>query len=159
MVRKLQEMSHSQWLLRNFSLHHETKGYLRIKEETELRHKARSLAALAPEDLPASSQYLLEIDIDQMEQSFTAVSYWVLAMEAAQREQAIKLQRTRADKRREDQYGANWTQSGGAYTPSQLGKRDFLSMTSQTPKRPTNPRGRAETPEQVGGYSRYFGHT
>ena len=140
MVRKLQEMSHSQWLFRNFSLHHETKGYLRSKEEKELRHQARNLAALAPEDLPASSQYLLEIDVDQMEQSFAAVSYWVLAMKAAQKEQTIKLRRTRADKRREDKHGTNWTNSGRTHTPSQLGKRDFLSMASPTPKRPTNPR-------------------
>jgi hypothetical protein len=100
MVRQLQEMSHSQWLFRNFSLHHETKGYLRMQEEKELRRTARELANLDPEVLPPSSQYLLEIDIDSTELTFSTVSYWVLAMKAAQREQTIKLQQTGADKQR-----------------------------------------------------------
>ena len=142
MVRQLQEMLHSQWLFRNFSLHHETKGYLRIQEEKELRCRARELATLSPEDLPGSSQHLLEIDIDTEEQSFSTVSYWVLAMKAAQKEQAIRLKRTRADKRREDRYGRHWTQSGSTHTPNHLGKRDFLSMAAPPPKRPTNPKRR-----------------
>jgi hypothetical protein len=83
-------MSHSQWLYRNFSLHHQTLGYLHRLEEKNLRDTARELASLKPEEVPKSSHYLLEIDIDSEEQSFTSVSYWVLAMKAALAEKAIE---------------------------------------------------------------------
>jgi len=77
-ITQLLEMSHSQWLYRNFSLHHHTLGYLHRLEEKNLRKTARELAPLRPEAIPATSQYLLEIDIEAEEQTFTSVSYWVL---------------------------------------------------------------------------------
>jgi len=38
MVRQLLDMSHSQWLYRNFSLHHQTLGYLHRLEEKSTRN-------------------------------------------------------------------------------------------------------------------------
>ena len=39
--------------------------------------------------VPATSQYLLEINLEAEEQIFTSVSYWVLAMKAALKEKII----------------------------------------------------------------------
>ena len=77
-------------------------GYLHRLEEKNLRDTERELASLKPEEIPNSSQYLLEIDIQSEEQSFTSVSYWVLAMKAALKEKAIEI--TKNSKREEMQY-------------------------------------------------------
>jgi hypothetical protein len=130
-VTQLQEMSHSQWLYRNFSLHHLTAGYLRRQEEKNLRETARELATLDPSKLPAGSHYLLEIDIESAEQSFSTISYWVLAMKAAQKERHIQQKRNRQQRRRDEMYGRNWTPrmtSPQAATPTR--KRDHSSMVT-----------------------------
>jgi hypothetical protein len=118
-------MSHSQWLYRNFTLHHQTLGYLHRLEEKNLRDTARELASLKPEEVPKSSQYLLEIDIDSEEQSFTSVSYWALAMKAALAEKAIERKKNRQQKRREVIYGRNWTPIMKWGPSTELRGRDF----------------------------------
>jgi hypothetical protein len=52
-----------------------TAGYLHRQEEKNLRETARELASLDPNKLPAGSHYLLEIDIEAAEQSFSTISY------------------------------------------------------------------------------------
>ena len=138
-VKQLLEMSHSQWLYRNFSLHHQTLGYLHRLEEKNLRDTARELASLNPEEVPKSSQYLLEIDIESEEQSFTSVSYWVLAMKAALAEKAIERKKNRQQKRREVIYGRNWTPIMTSQAVARNGKRDHSSMVAK-PTLP-NPKG------------------
>ena len=59
MVKQILDMSHSQWLYRNFSLHHQTLGYLHMLEEKNLRDTARELASLKPEEIPHSSSHQL----------------------------------------------------------------------------------------------------
>ena len=138
-VKQLLDMSHSQWLYRNFSLHHHTLGYLHRLEEKNLRDTARELASLRPEEVPKSSHYLLEIDIDSEEQSFTSVSYWVLAMKAALAEKAIERKKNRQQKRREVIYGRNWTPIMTSQAVARNGKRDHSSMVAK-PTLP-NPKG------------------
>ena len=133
LVRQLWEMSHSQWLYRNFSLHHQTIGYLRKQEEDDLRRTARELAALPPEKIPKSSQYLLEIDIDSEEQTFNSTSYWVLAMKAAQKERQIEMKKKRHEKREDEKYGRNWTPTRVLQEAATSGKRDHSNMTSTPP--------------------------
>jgi len=131
MVKQLLDMSHSQWLYRNFSLHHQTLGYLhRLVEETNLRDTARELASLKPEEIPNSSQYLLEIDIESEEQSFTSVSYWVLAMKVALKEKTIGLTKNQKQKRRDAIYGRNWTPIMTSQAAARTGKRDHSSMVA-----------------------------
>ena len=139
-ITQLLEMSHSQWLYRNFSLHHHTQGYLHRLEETNLRKTARELRELRPEAVPATSQYLLEIDIAAEEQTFTSVSYWVLAMKAALKEKIIANKRNRQQKRKDTIYGRNWTPNITSETTATAGKRDHSSMAAipnlPSPKRP-----------------------
>ena len=124
-------MSHSQWLYRTFSLHHHTQGYLHRLEEKNLRKTARELAALQPEKIPASSQYLLEIDIEAEEQTFTSVSYWVLAMKAALREKIIANKRNRQQRRKDIYvYGRNWTLRMTSEATAAAGKQDHSSMVA-----------------------------
>jgi hypothetical protein len=130
-VKQLLDMSHSQWLYRNFSLHHQTLGYLHRLEEKNLRDTTRELASLKPEEVPKSSHYLLEIDIDSEEQSFASVSYWVLAMKAALAEQAIERKKNRQQKRREVIYGRNWTPIMTSQAAERNGKRDHSSMVAR----------------------------
>ena len=130
MVKQILDMPHSQWLYRNFSLHHQTLGYLHRLEEKNLRDTARELASLKPEEIPHSSRYLLEIDIESEEQSFASFSYWVLAMKAAQKEKAIKLTKNRQQKRRDAIYGRNWTPIMTSQVAARTGKRDHSSMVA-----------------------------
>ena len=106
----------------------------------DLRDKARELASLRPEEIPKSSQYLLEIDIESEEQSFSSVSYWVMAMKAALKEKAIKQMRDRQQKRKDIIYGRNWTPIMTSQATAVAGKRDHSSMVAApifpTPKRP-----------------------
>ena len=60
-----------------------------------------------PNKLPAGSHYLLEIDIEAAEQSFSTISYWVLAMQAAQKERLIQQKKNRQQRRRDEMYGTN----------------------------------------------------
>ena len=95
---------------------------------------------MQPEKIPASGQYLLEIDIEAEEQTFTSVSYWVLAMKAALREKIIANKRNRQQRRKDMIYGRNWTLIRTSDTAATAGKRDHSSMVAipklPSPKRP-----------------------
>ena len=114
----------------NFSLHHITAGYLRRQEEKNLRKTARELASLDPNNIPAGSHYLLKIDIESTEQSFSSISYWVLAMKAAQQERFIKQKRNQQQRRRDGMYGRNWTPITTLQAAVSTGKRDHSSMVA-----------------------------
>jgi len=114
----------------NFSLHHIAAGYLRRQEEKNLHKTARELASLDPNNIPAGSHYLLEIDIKSTEQSFSSISYWVLAMKAAQKERFIKQKRNRQQRRRDGMYGRNWTPITTLQAAVSTGKRDHSSMVA-----------------------------
>ena len=55
------DISHAQWLYKNFTLHHYTKGYLRQRTERDVRREVEILANTGPTDIPKESQYLLDI--------------------------------------------------------------------------------------------------
>jgi hypothetical protein len=81
-VSHLIQISHSQWIFRNFTLHDKQRGYL---SETVLK-EVDWLLNTAPENIPAGSQYLLELDYSALfNASLERQSYWVLAMKAARR--------------------------------------------------------------------------
>jgi hypothetical protein len=100
-------------------------GYLRRQEEKNLCKTARELASLDP-----NNNYLLKIDIESTEQSFSSISYWVLAMKAAQKERFIKQKRNRQRRRRDGMYGRNWTPITTLQAAVSTGKRDHSSMVA-----------------------------
>ena len=62
-------VTHSQWIFRNISLHDKINGYLHKKESEEIALELESVAGIAPEDIPAESQFLVEINFREISKS------------------------------------------------------------------------------------------
>ena len=85
-ISRLLHISHSQWLFRNFTLHDQSRGYLRLQERRQVLAEIESLVDMDPDDVPPESRYLLEMDFTSLfRSSFERQSYWVRAMRAARR--------------------------------------------------------------------------
>lgn len=83
-IYQLLQISHSQWLYRNFTLHHRTRGYLATKARLEILEKIADLADVRSTDIPEESAFLLEIDFRGLVVStVNRQQYWVAAMQAA----------------------------------------------------------------------------
>ena len=83
-VERLVNISHSQWLYRNFTLHHYAKGYLRQWAEKEIIEEVKRLADTRPSEIPLECNYLLELPQRPQQSSSAAYkAYWVLARRAA----------------------------------------------------------------------------
>ena len=84
-VTKLLNISHGQWMYRNFSLHNKTRGHLRLTQQAEvLSEIAKNLAVSKPEDIPPESRFLLEVEVITLDgQSLARQEYWITAMKAA----------------------------------------------------------------------------
>ena len=85
-ISRLLHISHGQWVLRNFTLHDQTRGYLRLQERRQVLEEMDRLAEADPADIPQESLFLLEVDFSSLLRlSFERQSYWVMAMKAARR--------------------------------------------------------------------------
>ena len=83
-ISKILHTTHSQWIFRNFSLHDNRNVYLHKKKAEEIALELELLAGLAPEDVPANSQFLLEINFSNLNKSnLESQKYWILAINAA----------------------------------------------------------------------------
>jgi hypothetical protein len=92
-VSHLIQISHSQWIFCNFTLHDKQRGYLSLLKQATVLKEVDWLLDTAPEDIPAGSQYLLELDFSALyNASLERQLYWVLAMKASCR--AGKLEAT-----------------------------------------------------------------
>jgi hypothetical protein len=84
-VGRLMDISHSQWLYRNFTLHHRKKGYLRQQTTDLIQQEVDQLSKVSNLDILPESCYLLELPARPSEDSTaTHDASWVLAMRAAQ---------------------------------------------------------------------------
>jgi hypothetical protein len=68
-ISKILHITHSQWIFRNFSLHDNRQGYLLKKKAGEIALELESLAGITPEDVPAKSRFLLEINFSDLRNS------------------------------------------------------------------------------------------
>ena len=83
-IYQLLLISHAQWLYRNFTLHHRTRGYLAMKSKLDALEKIAELVDARPEEIPEESKFLLEIDFAGLITSrLDRQQYWVVAMQAA----------------------------------------------------------------------------
>ncbi len=83
-VSHLIQISHSQFIFRNFTLHDKQRGYLCLLRRATVCKEVDWLLDTAPEDILAGSQYLLELDYSALyNASLERQLYWVLAMKAA----------------------------------------------------------------------------
>ncbi len=65
-ISKILQITHSQWIYRNILLHNKHQGYLHNKRAEHLLKEIESFADLAPEDIPESSRFLLEINFTEL---------------------------------------------------------------------------------------------
>jgi hypothetical protein len=71
-------------IFRNISLHNQINGYLHKKKAEEIMLELESLAGVAPEDVPAESHFLLEINFSKLSKfHIESQKYWILAVNAA----------------------------------------------------------------------------
>jgi hypothetical protein len=99
-ISKLLQITHSQWIYRNVSLHGRQQGYLHKKNAEEIMREIKSLSTLAPEDIPKASRYLLEINFTELSKFHTETQkYWILAVTAARTAQELNSARGARAKR------------------------------------------------------------
>ena len=65
-ISRLLQISHAQWLYRNFTLHHLTRGYLAVQSKVQVLEKIAELSEVEPEEVPAESRFLLEVDFTRL---------------------------------------------------------------------------------------------
>jgi hypothetical protein len=83
-ILKILHVTHSQWIFRNISLHDKINGYLHKKKSEEIALELELLAGIAPEDVPAKSRFLFEINFSKLSKShIESQKYWILAINAA----------------------------------------------------------------------------
>lgn len=84
LITKLLNVSHSQWMYRNFSLHSKSKGHLNLAHQADVLTEIAQLSECNPEDVPVESRFLLEVEIINLDtKSNTHQEYWISAMKAA----------------------------------------------------------------------------
>jgi hypothetical protein len=78
------QITHSQWIYRNISLHNKQQGYLHHKRAEEFHSEILELSDLTPYKVPKTSRFLLEISFTELTNaSLKTQSYWTLAVNAA----------------------------------------------------------------------------
>jgi hypothetical protein len=82
-VLHLIQISHLQWIFCNFTLHDKQRGYPSLLKQATVLKEVDWLLDTAPEDIPAGSQYLLELNYSALfNASLERQSYWVIGMKA-----------------------------------------------------------------------------
>ena len=90
-ISKLLQITHSQWIFRNFSLHDKFNGYLQNEKADDVLHLIHDLLEVAPEEVPEESRFLLEINFSELTNSHIKTqTYWTLAMDAAIKATALE---------------------------------------------------------------------
>jgi hypothetical protein len=84
LITKLLNISHSQWLYRNFSLHNKINGHLRLTHQVTVLEEIARLSNCNPEEIPEECRFLLDIEMAFIDDAPLAQQeYWVAAMTAA----------------------------------------------------------------------------
>ena len=106
-LSRVLQLTHSQWLYRNVTLHDKAGGSLRTQKMEQMRSEAEILACTDPCALPEESRFLLELDGERYIRgsgNFHDKSYWLMAMKAAVvagRRLARAPRRIRSDRQRD----------------------------------------------------------
>jgi len=85
-ISHLIQISHSQLIFWNYTLHDKQRGYLHLHLRKEVLREIHDLLETPPSEVPPECQYLLELDHSAMyNASYEEQAYWVLALNAARR--------------------------------------------------------------------------
>ncbi len=99
-IYKLLQITHSQWIFWNISLHDKMHGYIRNKKGKEIVQQINVLSEVAPEEVPKDSRFLLEINFSELSKTHLETqTYWTLAMVAALKAKAMESARGARAKR------------------------------------------------------------
>jgi hypothetical protein len=79
LVTKLLEVTHGQWLYRNVHVHDFVSGQNARKRKEGLQREPEYQIALGGDGLAEEDQYLLEINLDNLNSSGEDQVYWLLA--------------------------------------------------------------------------------
>jgi len=83
-ISRLLQLSHSQWLFRNVTLHDAIQGTLKITKRAEVLEEVERLSRVDPLEVAPESRFLLEMDFGSLYRSpVERQVYWVQAMSAA----------------------------------------------------------------------------
>ncbi len=83
-ISKIFQLTHSQWIYRNISLHDKHHGYLWNKQPESLLQTITELSDLGPEEVPNNSRFLLEFNFIELTKAHLETQqYWTLAVNAA----------------------------------------------------------------------------
>ena len=83
-ITRLLHITHSQWVFCNFSLHDHQRGLLRRNKREEILAEIEQLADTTPEEVPAESRFLLELDFGALGRAdLDTQEYWVAAVQVA----------------------------------------------------------------------------
>ena len=94
LVEKLLEVTHGQWLYRNVHVHDAKAGEKAMYRKEEIRRELEHQMSLGGEGLGEEDQYLLEINLDDLEHSTGEdQAIWLLALQAARKAQQIRSSR------------------------------------------------------------------
>jgi hypothetical protein len=84
LVIKLLEITHGQWLYRNVVVHDRTAGDLVTRRKEEIREVLEEQMELGEEGLAEEDRFLLEINLDELDNSTgEEQTYWLLSLQAA----------------------------------------------------------------------------
>ena len=91
LVIRLLETTHGQWLYRNLHVHDTVAGVNATARKEEIQRFIEDQLELGEEGLDERDHYLLEINLDDLESSSGEEQhYWLLQIEAARREMALR---------------------------------------------------------------------
>ena len=102
LVIRLLEVTHGQWLYRNVHVHDMVSGDLASKRKEEIRRELLDQMELGGAGLAEEDMYLLEINLDDLDESTgLEQAYWLVALRAAR--VARELREARAGRASQEQ--------------------------------------------------------
>jgi hypothetical protein len=97
LVTKLLEVTHGQWLYRNVHVHDMVKGERAMTRKAEIRRELEYQLMLGGEGLAEEDEYLLEINLDDLDNSTGEDQiYWLMALKTARKAWQIQEERRQA---------------------------------------------------------------
>ena len=92
LIVKLLEATHGQWLYRNIQVHDIVPGTYAVRRKEEIRREMQMQLDMVVEDLEEEDKFLLEINLDDLDNtSGEAQEYWLLAIKAAKESLKLKV--------------------------------------------------------------------
>lgn len=137
-ITRILQLTHSQWIFRNISLHDKHMDSFAIKWPTRFFNLQliNEFSEVAPEEVPKDSQFLLEINFSEYTKSHLETqTYWTLAMDVAITAKALESARGARAKRircRLNTKIASRTKLGITAVEQQIRKDRMHRTTSQS---------------------------